>query len=161
VRCFRITEPSAHICDFWGFFQGLGDEAIDVDDDDEEEDDEDNSLLPGDDDEQPIFPNGGMNKATGNGSRHAKPASYGYRDVFGREYQRQRQQQIEFKASNSSLRLHAICTACSACSWSSTTGIPPVMDAGLAYLRFGGEATVACVHRGQLLLNDQQSASYP
>ena len=75
----------------------MGDEAIDVDDDDDDE--EDDSLAPEDDDELPIFSNGGTQAAAGNGSRHAKPASYGYRDVFGREYQRQRQQQIESKVS--------------------------------------------------------------
>ena len=76
--------------------KGLGDEAIDIDDEDEDEDDD--MGFPNEDDEQPIFSNGTRkDKGSGSGTRSTRAASYGYRDVFGREYQRQRQQQIDSK----------------------------------------------------------------
>ena len=81
--------------------QGLADEEVDV-----EDEDEDDGELAGvgeeeEEDEQPIFsrtassgPPPPHQTALGNGK-----AAYGYKDVFGKEYERRRQQQIDTKAS--------------------------------------------------------------
>eukprot|EP00798_Chlamydomonas_sp_ICE-L_P005079 gene5079-34877_t len=78
---------------------GLGDEGFDIEDDEDDDEDDDfdvdEDMLP--DGEQPIFSNGSRSKAKASGSSSSKPASYGYRDVFGKEFLRQRQQQIDIK----------------------------------------------------------------
>ena len=85
--------------------QGLGDEAMDVEDDD---DDDDELAGVGEEDEEgeaPIFSSSSGATHPPSQQQHHQSASssasgraaYGYKDVFGKEYERRRQQQIEAK----------------------------------------------------------------
>jgi len=78
---------------------GLADEAIDVEDEEEEDDELLSGEEDGDDSEKPIFSNNGKPAAKQNGhtSINSQLPVYGYKDVFGKEYERRRQQLINSK----------------------------------------------------------------
>lgn len=85
--------------------QGLADEAVDIDDDDEEDDElagigEDD--VEEEDGEKPIFSSQQQHRAQTSSSK-ATAASYSYRDVFGKDYDRRRQQQIDAKVGECSM----------------------------------------------------------
>jgi hypothetical protein len=74
---------------------------VDIDDDDEEDDElagigEDD--VEEEDGEKPIFSSQQQHRAQTSSSK-ATAASYSYRDVFGKDYDRRRQQQIDAKVS--------------------------------------------------------------
>ncbi|GAX80690.1 hypothetical protein CEUSTIGMA_g8125.t1 [Chlamydomonas eustigma] len=75
---------------------GLADEALDVDDDDEGYDDEFGSEDPDEEGETPIFSNNG---ATARPVPELKQslAAYSFKDVFGKDFLKRRQQQISVK----------------------------------------------------------------
>ena len=72
--------------------QGLADEeGIDVDDEGEEDDE-----LGDGEDEEPIFSNSNGGNGKQNGQAGAT-TTYSYKDVFGKEYEKRRQQWIAMK----------------------------------------------------------------
>ena len=96
----------------------MADEEVDVEDDEDDEDDGELGELPGleegvedEEAEVPIF-SGASSQRPPSALRSVKASpsgsAYGYMDVFGKDYERRRQQQIELKVRE--MTIHASLT---------------------------------------------------